>query len=248
MEKMVNWLMSVHDVIKQSSRIAGVVNEQNKKMKHKLGEILLEIVIIVFAITLSLLFERWRQNVEDRELERTFLQGLRADLGKDVSQLEAAAAKWVDMKIATHYFIKPEKQIDWAPDSVNYYGSRCFHNVYYFPSTNRYEALKSTGKINVIEDGRLQNDIVDLYQTKIPDLEQQLNFFNSFANSQVMAHLVNNLQRDENNNAILDKAFFTDARIRNLFSFYSIDDILKRSDSTLAKSREILTEIDHVLR
>lgn len=240
--------MSAHDIIKQSSRIAGIVDERNKKIKHKLGEILLEIIIIVFAISLSLFFERWRQNVEDRDLERTFLQGLKADLGNDVNQLEAASAKWVSMENATHYFIKPENQINWNPDSVRFWGDQCFHNVYFFPSTNRYEALKSTGKINVIEDKTLQNDIVDLYQTKLPDLEQQLNFFNTFVNSQVLAYLVNNLKRDENNDAILDKSFFADQRMRNLFSFYNIDDILKRSDSTLAKSREILREIDQALR
>ena len=85
---------------------------------------------------------------------------------------------------------------------------------------------------------------MDLYQTKIPDLEQQLNFFNNFANSQVMNYLVNNLKRDTNNNAILDKSFFTDIRLKNLLSFYSIDDILKRSDSTINKSEEILKEIN----
>src|SRR5579863_166750 len=247
MEKTVKWQMSAHDIIKQSTRIAGVVNDESKKIRQKAGEILLEIIIIVFAITLSLFFERWRQNVEDHELERTFLLGLKDDLRKDVSHLEAASASWVQMGNATHYFIKPENQINWSRDSINYWGSRCFHNVYFFPSTNRYEALKSTGKINVIGDRRLQNDIVDLYQTKIPDLEQQLNFFNTFANSQVLVFLVNNLKRDENNNAILDKALFTDPRMRNFFSFYGLDDILKRSDSTLSKSREILTEIDQVL-
>jgi hypothetical protein len=186
--------------------------------------------------------------VEDHKLERTFLQGLKGDLGKDVSLLKMASAKWREMGKATHYFIKPENQINWTQDSVNYWGFRCFHNVYFFPSTNRYEALKSTGKINVIEDKRLQDDIVDLYQTEIPDLEQQVNFFNTFANSQVTSYLVNNLKRDENNNAILDKAFFTDVRMRNLLAFYSIDDILKRSDSTISKSNQLLREIDEVLK
>lgn len=236
--------MSSHDIIKQSSRIVGIMNDNSKKLKHKLGEILLEIIIIVFAITLSLFFERWRQNVEDHNLEKTFLQGLQVDLSKDVNQLKTASAKWVDIKNAAHYFLKPENQINWQQDSMNFYGFKIFHNVYFFPSTNRYEALKSTGKINVIEDKQLQNDIVDLYQTKIPDLEQQLNFFNNFANSQVMNYLVNNLKRDTDNNAILEKSFFTDIRLRNLLSFYSIDDILRRSDSTINKSEEILEEIN----
>ena len=63
-----------------------------------------------------------------------------------------------------------------------------------------------------------------------------------------MNYLVNNLKRDTNNNALLDKSFFTDIRLRNLFSFYSIDDILKRSDSTINISGEILKEIDKSLK
>lgn len=240
--------MASHDIIKQSSRIVGLLKDKDQKLKHKVGEIFIEIIIIVFAITLSLFFERWRQNVEDHNLEKTFLQGLKIDLAKDVDQLNVSSAKWIELKNAVHYFIRPENQINWQQDSINFYGFKVFHNVYFFPSTNRYEALKSTGKINVIEDKQLQNNIVDLYQTKIPDLQQQVNFFNNFANSQVMNYLVNNLKRDSNNNALLDKSFFTDIRLRNLFSFYSIEDILKRSDSTINKSEEILKEIDKSLR
>ncbi len=240
--------MASHDIVKQSSRIVGLLNDNDQKLKHKIGEIFIEIIIIVFAITLSLFLERWRQNVEDHNLEKTFLQGLKIDLANDVDQLKASSAKWMEMDNAVHYFIRPENQINWQQDSINFYGFKVFHNVYFFPSTNRYEALKSTGKINVIEDKQLQNNIVDLYQTKIPDLEQQVNFFNTFANSQVMNYLVNNLKRDSNNNALLDKSFFTDIRLRNLFSFYSIDDILKRSDSTINKSQEILNELDKSLK
>ena len=138
--------MSSHDIIKQSSRIVGIMKDDRKKLKHKLGEILLEIVIIVFAITLSLFFERWRQNVEDHNLEKTFLQGLQLDLSKDVNQLKTASTKWVDIQNAAHYFLKPENQINWQQDSINFYGFKIFHNVYFFPSTNRYEALNQLEK------------------------------------------------------------------------------------------------------
>ena len=143
------------------------------------------------------------------------------------------------------YFLKPQDKILWSSDSVNFHAYKLFHNVYFFPNTNRYEALKSTGKIEVIENEQLQNDVIDLYQTKIPDLEQQKNFFNDFLNTQVRDFLIHNFRRDNNNNVVIDKAFFTSAEVKNILSFYSdLDDVLKRSDATISASEKILTEID----
>lgn len=240
--------MSSHDIIKQSGRIAGIIKNDDKKLKHKIGEILIEMLIIVFAISLSLFLERWRQNVEDHHLETSFLQGLKIDLTNDVNQLETSSAKWIAMKNSADYFLKPEKEISWTSDSINHYGYQLFHNVYFFPSKNRYEGLKSTGKLDVIKDEELQNNIIDLYQTKIPDLEQQVSFFNGFLNSGVTEYLIDNFKRDSNNRIILDRAFFTNAKTQNILDLYStLDDILKRADSVKSKSEKVLKEINQIL-
>ena len=234
--------MASHDIIKQSSRIAGLVKDKDHALKHKLGEILIEILIIVFAISLSLFFDRWRQNVENRKQESVFLEGLKIDLTNDVEQLKASERKWAMMRKDARYFIQPENLINWNRDTINFYSRDLFHNVYFFPSTNRYEALKSTGKIDIIENPQLQNAIIDLYQTKIPDLTQQVTFFNEFLNTQTMNFLIENLQRDDNSNPILDKHFFTNMKFRNILIFYNgIDDVQKRADSTIRLSESILT-------
>jgi hypothetical protein len=136
--------MSSHEVIKHSRKIFGILKNNNYSFKHKIGEILFEILIIVFAISLSLFLERRRENTVDHNLEKKFLQGLKIDLTKDVQELKFSSAKWISMREAAKYFLKPAQQISWTTDSINFYGYKLFHNVYFFPNTNRYEALKST--------------------------------------------------------------------------------------------------------
>jgi hypothetical protein len=239
--------MSSHEVIKHSRRIFGIFKNNNLKFRHKIGEIIIEILIIVFAILLSLFLERWRQNQEDHHLEKKFLQGLKVDLTKDFDELKSASSKWISMRDAAKYFLKPAQML-LRDDSSNFYAYKLFHNVYFFPNTNRYEALKTTGKLDVIGNEQLQNDIIDLYQTKIPDLQQQINFFNDFLNTQVKNYLIQNLKRDSTNSTVIDKSFFSNAELKNILSFYSdLDDVLKRSNATVNSSEMILKEIEKSL-
>ncbi|WP_157097881.1 hypothetical protein [Niabella ginsenosidivorans] len=214
-------------------------------IKHKLTEIAIEIAIIVFAISLSLFLERWREKTEDHHLEKKFLSGLRTDLQTDLKELQAASEKWRSMKQAARYFLKPEKEITASNDSTRFYGYKLFHNVYFFPNSNRYESLKSTGKLNVIKNETLQGNIIDLYQTKIPDLMQQIGFFNDFMNTRVRDYLISNFNRNAQNEVVLDKAFFTNIHTKNLLSFYGdLDDIMKRAAAASGTMDKVLEQID----
>jgi len=236
--------MSSLEVVKHSRKVFGIFRNPNLKLRNKIGEVLIEIAIIVFAITLSLFLERQREHAADSKLEQEFLEGLRIDLTADLGELKTAAAKWLSMKQAANYFLKPGHQTRQAPDSTNVYAYKLFHNVYFFPNHNRFEALKSTGKLAVIENKGLRNNIIDLYQTKIPDLEQQINFFNNFMNTQVKDYLIHNFKRDKDNQIILDASFFSNEQLKNILALYSdIDDILKRSNAAIHASEGILQDL-----
>ncbi len=233
--------MSSQEVIKHSRKILGVMKDGKTGWKHKLSEVFVEILIIVFAISLSLLLERWRQKEEDRHLEKKFLLGLKTDLGSDIEALKQSTVKWRSRQMAANSLLNPAV----PADSIRYYVGFLFHNVYFFPSTNRYESIKSTGKLDVIENDELQNDIIDLYQTKIPDLIQQINFFNDFMNNQTKNYLIHNLKRDEKNEFIIDKAFIGTTEIKNILFFCSdLNDVARRADTTIAAGEKILKEID----
>ena len=92
--------MADDEIIKKHTKaVYKVWKNPGMNWKHKLREMLLEILIIVFAITLSLFFERWRQNAEDHNLEKKFLQGLKVDLTKDVQELKLSSSKWVSLSL-----------------------------------------------------------------------------------------------------------------------------------------------------
>jgi len=237
--------MSSLEVLKHSRRVFSILRSKTAGMKHKLVEILIEILIIVFAISLSLFLERWREKQEDRHLENKFLLGLRTDLQTDLNELRAASSRCFSMKQAARYFLKPEKEITWSTDSINFYAYKLFHNIYFFPNSNRYESLKSIGKIGVIEKESLQGTIIDLYQTKFPDLAQQINFFNDFMNTRVRDYLIANFKRDDSNAVIFEKPFFTSIMTRNILSFYGdLDDILKRSAAAESAIETILKQLE----
>ena len=65
------------------------------------------------------------------------------------------------MKQASQFFVRPETLASWPADSVSFYGAKLFHNLYFFLNANRYESLKSTGKLEVIDDDTLRNRIID---------------------------------------------------------------------------------------
>jgi len=60
--------MPEHDITKHTKAIVNTIREPGKSWKHKLGDILIDIAIIVFGITLSLMLERWRENAHDRTI------------------------------------------------------------------------------------------------------------------------------------------------------------------------------------
>ena len=236
--------MSSEEVIKHSRKIFGIVQNKNSNFRHKFWEIFIEILIIVFAISFSLLLERWRQKTEDRRIEKNFLIGLKGDLQSDMKELRETSLKCISMKEGAKYFLKPEKEISWMADTIKFYGSRLFHDIYFFPNANRYESIKSTGKLDVIENEVLQNDIINLYQTQIPDLVQQVNFFNQFMNGQVLNYLIHNLKWDEKNLPSFDKSLLSSIEMKNLLLLYGdLDDVLKRLDNTIKAGEKIIKEI-----
>ncbi len=187
--------MPEHDMVKHTKAIYDAVREPGKSWKHKIGDILVEIAIIVFAISLSLLLERWRENAHDATTEKKFLLGLRSDLQNDIRQLKADSATYHGLYTGWNYLRKAG--INKTPlnkDSVNLYANSLLNTVDFNPSNSRFEALKSSGQVNVIENDSLQNLILDLYQNKIAILKASTTYITLFKTEQVRPFLSKNFR------------------------------------------------------
>src|SRR3954451_18063833 len=90
--------MSEHEISKHTKAIYKEWKNPHHSWKHKLGDILTEVLIIVFAITLSLIVERWREHAHEQTIEKQFLLGLKKDLQADLAQEAGDSATYIYLK------------------------------------------------------------------------------------------------------------------------------------------------------
>ena len=84
--------MAEQEVIKHVKEVVAISKDKTKKWQTKVLEILLEIGIIVFAVTLSIWLHNWSDSNKDREEEREFLTGLKGDLQADMVEMRSDSA------------------------------------------------------------------------------------------------------------------------------------------------------------
>src|ERR1700709_1251392 len=74
--------------------------------KHKLKEIFFEILIIVFAVSISIWFHNWSESRKDRKEEKEFLAGLKTDLQSDLKEMKGDTAAYNIILDGMLYFRK----------------------------------------------------------------------------------------------------------------------------------------------
>lgn len=233
--------MAEHEVIKHTREVVKVFKSPDS-LKHKLKDTLLEIAIIVFAITLSLIVERWREHSQEQTLEHNFLTNLAKDLKADEQQLKEDSATYVNMRKGFGFFRQAYNGKQLPQDSALNLTYVLYNGVGFVPSSSRYEALKASGKLDVIEDNELQIAIVNLYQQTIPSLMASTTSFTAFKEKlgeYADYHLVikgkqNNIQQVMESPVtynLLDKDGF-------------IDNIIVKYHTTLVQTRSIIKKIE----
>ncbi|MET0855937.1 MAG: DUF6090 family protein [Telluria sp.] len=135
---------------------------------HKVREMLLEIVIIVFAVSLSIWLHSVGEHRHEQKQVQTFLLGLKRDIQSDISQTNEVVAfhRASDQRYAYLAALDPLA----PPDSEKFDAAYGFINSNNFlvPRLGRYEGFKSSGKLTNIENDALLEKIVNLYQYDLP--------------------------------------------------------------------------------
>jgi hypothetical protein len=82
--------MADEELIKKHAKTAyKVFKTPDMGWKHKLKEISLEIVIIVFAVTISIWFHNWSERLKNSKEEKEFFASLKKDLLEDKKEMTA---------------------------------------------------------------------------------------------------------------------------------------------------------------
>jgi len=235
--------MAEQEIIKHTKKVFKVATDPKKKWKEKVGEIILEIFIIVFAITLSLYLHERAQKSEDHHLQDEFLLGLKEDLQNDINELSGDSLAYIRTLNGFKYFKRLAVE-QATSDSIPYYWNTLYNTAGLQPNDSRFEGMKSAGKLYVITNKKLLNDILDLYQEKIPMLLRATNMFSDFKVNRLAAFLENNLTSADRTDNNLKTLLKEKPQLRNYLSYDNfIMDILGRYHTVLEQSRLLIGEI-----
>lgn len=162
--------MAEDEIAKHSRKIYKTWFNKELTIWHKITEFLIEITIIVFAVSISIWFHNMSEHKKQQEEVKQFLTGLKADLQQDIKEMTNDKESYQKQSALFTYlrYLKKNQMPD--KDTLKAYNNWLFNTTSLNPNDGRFQGFKSSGKIGTIENDSLQNDIMDLYEEDIPAL------------------------------------------------------------------------------
>jgi hypothetical protein len=236
------------EIIKHSRKIKEKLEkkkEEKKESSERFKEIITELLIIVFAVSLTTWFHDLNEHRSQQKEVKEFLADLRDDLNKDIKGLEG-------QKIAIFQLIDKFKfartlnknRID-SLDKLNsnYQPVTDFRLFFGEENNGNYEGFESSGKTVFIENKKLKKLILSYYKHHIPATEKTgETFITSF--SKIGDFITKNIVVGKNKNSVfLDSDFQTNLEI----NIKHANENIRIGDIGIKKIREIISEIDKEL-
>jgi hypothetical protein len=237
--------MAEHEVIKHTKRAFKISRDPHKTWKEKAGEILVDVFIIVFAVSLSLYLHGRAEKKGERHIEEAFLLGLKTDLKNDLVELSNDSTMYEKVKSGFNYFLKAGwSEVSFSNDSAVKYRNILYNTTDLQPNDSRFQGLKASGKLYVIEDEELLNDILNLYQEKIPILLMQTHSFTHFKKERLSPYLDTHLFYDANNVSNMATVVKDGVFNNYMRNVGNINNILQYYHQVLDHSRMIISKIE----
>jgi len=234
--------MAEQEVIKHTKKLFGIWETKNP-IWHKIGEFIVEIFIIIFAITVSIFFHDRSVLKHQRHETKEFLLGLKQDLATDIEEMNQDKSSFMQSEKAFHYITSRKLEEPLNADTIDKYYGYIFNTTGLVPNSGRFEGFKSSGKMGTIENKELQNNIMDLYQENIPNLINSTNFYTS-KKLGLFEYVNMNRKRftDTTNNLV--SVLSSDPAYNICMSLTFVKEILDRYDTCINKMNTIISDID----
>jgi hypothetical protein len=122
--------MSENEIVKHVEAAYKAAKDPEKNWLHKLKEILIEIFIIVFAVSLSIWFHNWSDSLHEHKEEREFLVGLQKDINADLENADSSRAFYARQIYKLQYF-----QHVGAGEPLNIDSLKAYQDVFFSSTT-----------------------------------------------------------------------------------------------------------------
>ena len=234
--------MAEQEIVKHTKMIFGIWKTKSSFL-HKLSEFIAEILIIVFAITLSIYFHDRSELKHQRHEAKAFLLGLKQDLTTDIEEMNSDKKSYQNSGVIFRYITNRKLNEKLNADTISKYSNWIFNTTGLIPNSGRFEGFKSSGKIGTIENKKLQDYIMDLYQENIPSLLVTTNDYTA-KKQRLFEYLEANRKRITDSTTNLVGVLASDPAFNICRSLTFVRQILGRYDTCINKMKAIINDIN----
>lgn len=215
--------------------IMALVNKNNNGFSNKLKDFFIEILIIVFAVSLSIWFHELSTKIHQKNEVRDFLIDLRSDLQNDKKNFEKE--KSILLESDYEYKFKNQDTIALNKTKIDKTSNK-FTLLRISRKNNKgnFEAFKSSGNISSIHNKLLKRMIFNYYEQNLKELENNESDFNKLGDKILDYILQNNKE---------NKSFIYSNSV--LYKNYQ-GRIIKKYDEILIEIGLLLAEINDELK
>ncbi len=233
------------EILKHTKKIYTEVNHPTHTLRQKLTEIVVEILIIVFAVTLSIWLHSLSEHKHEQAEVNSFLKGLHDDLQSDIEHYSRDSVSFAKFR----ELFKARMPLTRAAIDSSVKAGGKFNSDYSLPQIwctlqeGRYQGFKSSGKIEFIENDSLKTDILSYYEQVIPEIHRREEDFKQIR-IQVMNTMVAGADSDKPIYAI------SKVSMKMLYAqaLPGFDRIIANNNWALIGARTIIAEIDEQLK
>ena len=208
----------------------------------------MEVIIIVFAVSLSIWLHGWAEGLKDKKEEREFVVGLKQDLQEDIKEMRADLAWYEKAKLGLQYFERVAGGEPLQKDSFASFQWVLFSFAQIEPRSSRFEALKSSGKMNIIEDKELQLAITDVYTKLFPHIRRLNDYLNSLKDNRIMPFISGRIKVDAPGMGANWQEILREPAMRLMLGAESLDNVVGAYREGIQDCEKVIGLIDKELK
>jgi hypothetical protein len=232
--------MAELEVAKHGKNIVQLAATKEHSVAHKLREIVVEVVTIAFAVSLSIWLHGLSEHYHEQQQVRSFLLGLKSDLQTDIEGLKNLSESYHGFDANFKYLASLDPNS--APDPK--FDAAYAHadiNGFFKARNSRYDGFRLGGRLTGIEDENLLNEILSLYQEDYPAIQSSQGGW-STRQQKLRAYLDDVLVGDSS--AEHYKAVTAPKGKRLLKGMISSPQLYERFDAYAGRAKSIVKAID----
>jgi hypothetical protein len=130
-----------------------------------------EVLIIFIGISISFLFDEWRDGRKDRETAQKHLTFLRTNLVRDTSMLTNMKELSEEMKKSANRLAYFKRDLE-ILDSIDTYIDNAASYVTFKPNRMAYDEIAQTGHTSLITNDSLKRSMLSYYTIIVPYCEE----------------------------------------------------------------------------